>query len=736
MTPIKFVAKNMTQQNSDVGGGIKKILYALRTLRSIGLQSSSKALMANNTCKACGLGMGGQQGGMKDEQGTFPSVCNKSVQAQSTDIQAPIPKEIFSYTLNDFKALNPRELEQIGRLGNPIYKDKGKDKFNIVTWEWALEKVAQQLSKHAPNRSFFYSSGRSSNEAGFVLQLFARLYGTNNINNCSYYCHQATGVGLSESIGSGTATVELADLDKCDTIFLIGANPASNHPRLIYKLKACRERGGNVVVINPAKEAGLVKFATPKSARSLLTGGSEIASHYVQPNIGSDHFLLSGIAKALIENDQLDIEFIETITEGFTAYSDSIRDIDWSVIEKTSGIDKDTITNIASLYAQSSNVIFAWGMGITHHKHGVSNVQAIANLALLRAHIGKQGAGLLPLRGHSNVQGIGTVGVKPVLPQTVLESLRDQYNIDLFSHNDEPGLDTLACIESAHAGNIDNAFIMGGNLYQATPNSRWASEALDRIGFKCFLTTTLNYGHLFGNDNSESLILPICARDEEPEPTTQESMFNFVRLSDGGIQRVADARSEVHVLSDIASRTLDITPLDFGQFKSFDTVRETIANVIPGMGELQDIAHSKQEFHIPNRILHDLQIPSNRGKFIAIDLEPPAATEEYPFTLASVRSEGQFNSIIYEETDSYRNNAHRWSVFLCQRDIKKLGMCAGDTVTLRSEVGIMENVTIQAFDLPPGNAMAYYPEANCLIGLERDPQSKTPAFKSVKVSIS
>ena len=260
----------------------------MQTIKSIGLLNSQKALSSHNTCKACGLGMGGQLGGMTDEQGDFPAVCNKSVQAQSTDIQAPIPEQIFDYSLADFRQLSAHELEHLGRLGQPIYKAKDANKFDIVDWDWALKHASQQFRGGEAEQSFFYSSGRSSNEAAFVLQLFARLYGTNNVNNCSYYCHQATSVGLGSTIGSGTATVELADLDGCDLIFLIGANPASNHPRFIYKLKACRDRGGKVVVINPAKEPGLVKFAVPKSPKSLIQGGSEIASHYLQPKIGSD----------------------------------------------------------------------------------------------------------------------------------------------------------------------------------------------------------------------------------------------------------------------------------------------------------------------------------------------------------------------------------------------------------------------------------------------------------------
>ena len=234
-----------------IGGGMKKVLYTLSTAKRIGLLNSAKALKARNTCKACALGMGGQRGGMTNELDEFPSVCNKSIQAQSTDIQPPIPDEIFDHSLSDLKALSGFELEHLGRLGSPIYKGRDCDRYQQVSWDWALQKAADAFRATPPDRSFFYSSGRSSNEAGFVLQLLARLYGANNISNCSYYCHQATGEALRNTIGGGTSTVELEDLTGCDLFFLIGANPASNHPRLLHKLIQLRRRGGQVIVINP-----------------------------------------------------------------------------------------------------------------------------------------------------------------------------------------------------------------------------------------------------------------------------------------------------------------------------------------------------------------------------------------------------------------------------------------------------------------------------------------------------
>lgn len=732
MTPADTVVE---EPITIVGGGPKKVLYTLKTLARIGLLNSAKALNSRNTCKACGLGMGGQLGGMTNELDEFPSVCNKSIQAQSTDIQPPIPPEVFAHPLADFAQLSAHELEHMGRLNTPLHKPADSDRYSPISWDDALQKMAQRFAACAPARSFFYSSGRSSNEAGFLLQLIARVYGTNNVNNCSYYCHQATGVGLGNSLGTGTATVSLADVGQSDCIFVIGANPASNHPRFVHQLKQCRDRGGQVIVINPAKEPGLVRFAVPKSAKSMLSGGTWIASEYVQPHIGSDLWLLQGISKALLESNAIDANFIADYTENFAAYAEMINALAWADIVGACGLDETRIRTLAAQYAQAERAVFAWGMGITHHRHGVENVEAIANLALLRGMLGKPGAGLLPLRGHSNVQGIGTMGVKPVLPEDVLAQLEDYFQISLPRC---AGMDTLACLEAADRGEIDAALLMGGNLFSATPNSDWAKQALNNIGFKVFLTTTINQVHLHGMESSEALVLPVTARDEEWQPTTQESMFNYVRLSDGGITRLSQVRPEVAILSDFAQRLLPDSPIPFAEFSKHKHLREAIATIIPGMEKLRAIDSTHEEFTIANRLLREPHFPTASGKarFIASKAPTSLTSEAFPFLLASIRSEGQFNSIIYEETDSYRGTNTRWSLLMGHEDLARLGINEGDKVDVESAHGSMKGVTLFGFALPPGNVMAYYPEANCLIGTEQDPRSKTPAFKSVPVRIT
>lgn len=714
-----------------IGGGHKKILYTLNTMREIGVVKATKALNSKNTCKSCALGMGGQAGGMVNELGEYPAVCNKSVQAQSTDIQPAIPEAIFDYRFADFHELTGQEMERLGRLNTPLYKKKGEDKYTPITWDEAMAVTAARLKATAPERAFFYSSGRSSNEAGFLFQLVARMYGTNNVTNCSYFCHQATGVALGSTIGTGTSTVELEDLTGCDMVFVIGANPSSNHPRFIHKLKDCRARGGHVVMINPAKEPGLVKFALPKSPKSLLKGGDEIASHFLQPKIGEDMALFKGIAKALHELEAIEWEFVNAHTTGFDAFMDDIHATTWETIVGRCGVAKDDILDVARAYAQSKSAVFSWGMGMTHHIHGVENIELIAALALMRGMIGRPFAGLLPLRGHSNVQGVGTIGVKPVLPEDVIAKMEQSLGIKL---PETRGLDTMASLEEAHAGKMDAAVIMGGNLYAATPNTTWAKEALEQIDFKVFLTTTMNLGHVHGVEQGEVLVLPVTARDEEWEPTTQESMFNFVRMSDGGINRLSQTRPESVILADLAERVLGNDVIDFSVFGKHRELRKAIANVVPGMEEIADIDVAKREFHIANRLIHTPHFKTSDGKAHFVVRALPTEIES-PFTLSTMRSEGQYNSIVYEEKDSYRGTKTRWSVLMNSADMKRLGIEPEGIATVRSGQGAMEGVTVYPFNLPEGSMLAYYPEANVLTDTAVDPRSKTPAFKSIPVSI-
>ena len=716
------------------GGGFRAILYALKKSRQMGgFFKFWRAMRSKNACKTCALGMGGQRGGMVNEAGSFPEVCKKSLQAMAADMQGAIKPEFWStYSVAQLQAFSPRELESCGRLVQPVVLDAGQHYYRPISWLDATERIVSRLKQTSADETFWYFSGRSSNEAGFLLQLFARLYGTNNINNCSYFCHQASGVGLQSSLGTGTATIRLEDIEHADLVFLIGGNPPSNHPRLMTTLAKIRGRGGQVIVINPVLETGLVNFRVPSSPVSLLFG-TRIATQYVQPHIGGDLALLTGIAKRILELEAHDEAFLREHCTSYKAWREHLQATTWEEICEKSGIGRPEIDEMAQRYAKAKNVVFAWTMGITHHAHGVANVQAIANLALLRGMVGRPNAGLLPIRGHSNVQGIGSMGVTPQLKEAVFNALERQFSVRLPTTR---GLDTLGCIEAAHEGRLKFGFCLGGNLYGSNPDATFVAEALERLNSIVYLNTTLNTGHAHGLA-AETLILPVLARDEEPQPTTQESMFNYVRLSDGGPRRHDGPRSEVEVIAEIAERMLGSGPINWPQMRDTGKIREAIAAVVPGFERLASIGQNKEEFYIAGRTLHQPRFPTadGRARLHVHDL-PDLAGGTGHLRLMTVRSEGQFNTVVYEDEDLYRGQERRDVILLHPDDMQRLGLTEDQRVTVRSGVGSVGGMLARAFpEIRAGNALMYYPEANVLVPRHADPQSRTPAFKSIAITV-
>ncbi len=746
----------MTTRRIKHGGGWPAIRYALRKgARAGGLWRFYKALRSKNACKTCALGMGGQLGGMVNEQGRSFEVCKKSIQAMAADMQGAIREGFFEeMPLEKLAKFSPRELEAAGRLTQPLLAGPLDMRYRAISWDEALDRVVNKLRNTKPDESFFYFSGRSSNEAAFLLQLLARLYGTNNVNNCSYFCHQASGVGLSSVTGSGTATIVLDDIEHADLIFLIGANPSSNHPRLMKSLAQLRRRGGNVIVINPLREVGLVKFKVPSDWRSMLKA-SPIASLYVQPHIGGDIALLAGIAKDLLERGAVDHDFVNNHADGWTSFKAHIETTSWDELIHRGGVDRPTIPQCADLYTASKNTIFCWAMGVTHHSHGVENVQMIANLAMMRGMLGRPHAGLLPLRGHSNVQGVGSMGVTPKLKDAIFDALQNSFGVTLPT---TPGMDTLQCIERAHAGDVRFALCLGGNLFGSNPDARFASKALANIDTLVYLNTTLNTGHVAGRGR-ETIILPVLARDEEPQPTTQESMFNYVRMSDGGKPRHEGPRSEIEIVASVAERLFDgdSSPIDWSALREHRNIRRMIAATVPGYEAIGEIDATKREFHIAGRTFHEptFATDTGRAKFHVVPLPPLHGSDDgeasgserrgteasgsesrgTELRLMTIRSEGQFNTVVYEDEDIYRGQERRDVILLNRDDIKRLGLRVNQPVTVRTETGAMPNVLVREFDVPAGNAAMYYPEANVLIPRVADARSRTPAFKNVLVRI-
>jgi molybdopterin-dependent oxidoreductase alpha subunit len=715
------------------GGGWPAILYSLRLARRVGWWKMWRAMRSANSCKTCAVGMGGQLGGMVNEAGYFPEVCKKSFQAMASDMQAAIPTEFFSkWNLDRLRALDSLQLEASGRLVTPLIARPGAQSYEPISWEEALDRVTSSMRAAGPLRSFFYASGRSSNEAGFLLQLLARRWGTNYVNNCSYYCHQASGVGLGQSIGSGAGTIRLEDLEHADLYILIGANPASNHPRLMRELMKLRRRGGRVIVINPVKELGLLRFRVPSDVRSLLFG-SEIANDYLQPHIGGDIAVLQGIAKQILATNSHDTEFIERHTEGFAALRESLEQRSWAELEEQSGVTRAEMTRVAAAYARAKNVVIGWCMGITHHLHGTDNVRMIANLALLRGMAGREGAGLMPIRGHSNVQGLGTVGVSPALKQALLERWEARLGEPPPA---SPGYDTMACMDAAERGEMDFAFCLGGNLYGSNPDAPRASRVLGKLQTLVYLSTTLNTGHAWGLAK-ETMILPVLPRDEESQATTQESMFSYVRLSEGGPARHVGPRSEVSLLAALGQQLLPSdSAIDWKRLESHAAIRALIAELVPEYERLASLDGQGKEFHVPGRAIRNYQFPTatGRAQFSAIQV-PPLARDTQRLRLMTVRSEGQFNSVVYDSYDLYRGQERRDVILMNPADLQRLGLQPDQRVNVKSTVGEVQYLLARPFDVRAGNAVMYYPEANPLIPTAVDPRSKTPAFKSIEIQV-
>jgi molybdopterin-dependent oxidoreductase alpha subunit len=714
------------------GGGFAAIRYSLAKAREAGLVELTRRIASNNACKTCAVGMGGQRGGMRNEAGSFPEVCKKSVQAQAADMQPPIDDAfVRTHDVRTLEGWTSRQLEHAGRLAFPMLWREGDTHLRRIDWDEALRIAAAALRAATPDRTFFYASGRSSNEAGFLLQCFARVYGTNNVNNCSYYCHQASSVALGDTIGSGTATVVLDDLGLADCAVVIGANPASNHPRLMTQLVELRRRGGSVIVVNPYREPGLVRFRVPSDWRSMLLG-SEVSDLYLQPHVGSDVALLLLCLRGVIERDGVDTAFVDAHTTGWPAVRDHVMALDRDALLTACGVSHADVVRAVDILLRARRGIMAWAMGVTQHVHGVDNVQAIVNLALARGWVGRPGTGLLPIRGHSNVQGVGSVGVTPAVKAEFASRLSALYGVAL---PERPGLHTMASVEAAAAGGIDAAVLLGGNLFAATPDRAWARAALQRIGTTIYIATKLNESHVHGRGRTH-LVLPALARDEEHECTTQESMFSYVRLSEGGAAAAStEMRSEVAILAALAKVVLPAEPFDWGRMADHAAIRSAIAEVVPGYREIGDIDRTRAEFHVGGRAFHEPRFATSDGRArmrpTPVPAFAPAAGE---FRLMTLRSEGQFNTVVYEDEDAYRGNDRRDVVMMNAEDAATLGVVADARVRVENAVGAME-ARVRLAPLPAGNLAMYYPEANVLVPRAIDPRSATPAFKSLTARV-
>ncbi|MGL5034274.1 MAG: FdhF/YdeP family oxidoreductase, partial [Microcystaceae cyanobacterium] len=490
--------------------------WAEKTLSPQGVQLW-QTLNHKSACLACAWGTGGQKGGFINEEGEILQRCMKSVEAITSELMPGIKPDFFQqYCIQQLQSLTSLECDRLGRLSYPVILKAGSSHYQRLSWQEVYD-LAEPAFKKNPERIASYSSGRSSNEAAYLLQLLMRSLGSNNLADCSDLCHAASTVGLKQVFGSGTSMVSLESLQHSDCIVLIGSNAPANHPRLMNELIKLRDRGGKVIIINPQIEIGLVKFASPAfPIKSLLRGGSDISTLYLQPIPGSDAALFVGLQKSLIEQNLVNWNYLENHTENWQAVTNYAQKTDWLSITETCGLSQEEIEATAALLGNCDRVVFAWAMGVTQQLNGVDNILSIANTALITGNAGKLGAGTMPIRGHSNVQGFGSMGVTIRLKQEIAEALSKLLGKPL---NVTGGYDTRALIDAAEQGKIDTLFCLGGNIYGANPNLNQAKKALGEIDTIFYVGTKPNLGHFHGLAKQNTVILPVFTRFENPHKT-------------------------------------------------------------------------------------------------------------------------------------------------------------------------------------------------------------------------
>ncbi len=729
------------------GGGLPIIEYwAKQSLSPKGLKLW-QTLNHKSACLSCAWGTGGQKGGFVNEAGEYLQRCAKSVEAIAAELQAGIKEDFFQQkTITELQQLTSKECDQLGRLQYPMILRAGSQHYERISWEEVFQ-IAETAFKKPPERVASYSSGRSSNEAAYLLQLLLRSLGSNNLADCSDLCHVPSSVALKQVFGTSTSMVSLESLKQSDCVVLVGSNAPANHPRLMNELIEIRARRGRVIIINPQIEIGLVKFASPAfPIKSLLKKGSEISNLYLQPIPGSDAALFIAIQKSLIEQNLVKLDYLKKYTEGWQAVLDFARNTPWETLMNLCGLAREEIEEVAYTIGTSNNVVFAWAMGITQQKNGTDNVKAIANTALMTGNAGREGTGTMPVRGHSNVQGFGSMGVTIRISQGLKMALEKLLDHPL---NLNEGYDARGLMEAADRGEIETLFCLGGNFYGANPDHLQAKRALGKIETIFYVSTKANLGHFHGLGSKQTLILPVFNRFENPHKTTTESGNNFVRINDVGKTHLkGDLIAEVDLITEVAHRIHGEGRIAWRRLKDTEYVRELIAQTISDYQPLKKANQASTEFLIENRIFKTPKFATKSGRaqmaVIALpDLKEPTLaefnlpqkTQAIALILGSGRSYGQHNTVVYQDGDKYRGMPHRHCILMNMHDIKKAGFVPHQKVTVRGDRHTLENIEIIPGAIREGAAFMFYPESNCLFSANIDPKSGIPAFKRIPVAV-
>ncbi len=639
-----------------------------------------------------------------------------------------------------------------GRLIEPLYKPKGKDNYEPISWDNAFGIIGDRLKAlDSPDEATFYTSGRTANETAFIYQLLARSFGTNNLPDCSNMCHESTGKAMGQVIGIGKNTIAYKDFAKADLIIIMGQNPGTNHPRMLTALEEAKEAGADIVAVNPLLEAGLIRYKNPQRVKGIIGHGTGLADQYLQIRAGGDGWLMKAISKRVFEAEAanpgkvLDHKFLDEHCMGLEEFRESLKNLDHEMVLRATGLTTEEIDELADRYLKADKVIITWAMGLTQHKDAVSIIKEVMNLLLLRGNIGKPGAGASPIRGHSNVQGDRTMGIWEQMPPAFLDALQKEFNFDPPREN---GVDAVQAIEAMLSGKTKVWVGMGGNLVSAVSDTRAAEAGFRKLGLNVQISTKLNRNHLTVGD--EALILPVLGRTDidmqksGPQMLTVEDSVCAIHATRGKVKPMSELmKSEVSVVVGIAKQLSgNVEKIDWAGFEeNYDTIRDHIEHVIKGFDNFNDRLKKDNGFILPHgpRDSRTFTTPTGKAMITVNELEyivcPPGR-----LLLQSMRAHDQFNTTIYSLDDRYRGiKKSRKVIFVHPDDLEALGVKDGDIVDVHSEFTdnvdrVIRNFKVVGFPTSRGCAATYFPEGNPLVPLGLTAAgSNTPASKAVVI---
>jgi len=688
-----------------------------------------------------------------DDRSKIGEYCENGIKAIAEEAQRKtIGAKFFKqHSVYDLSLKSDFELGKMGRLAEPLILKPGANHYQPISWSDAFRTIAKRLNYlNSPDEAIFYTSGRTSNEAAFLYQLFVRQYGTNNLPDCSNMCHESTSVALAQTLGIGKGSITLQDMHESEVIIVMGQNPGTNHPRMLSALEKCIENGGKIITINPLPEAGLMNFVNPQRPTKIVSGGIKLTDIFLPVKLNGDVALLKAIMQRMVTLDSksapiLDHSFIKEKTNGFTAFKKALLAEDYEILIKQSGIDKDQIEDVVNLIKDKSKIIICWAMGITQQVNGVDNIKEIVNFLLMKGAIGKPGAGTCPVRGHSNVQGDRTMGVWEAQKDDFLDRLEDAFD---FKSPREHGYAVVDAIEAMHEKNASVFFGMGGNFLSATPDTLYTAQALRNCSMTVHVSTKLNRSHLVHGETA--LILPCLGRTEIDKQKTGkqfvsvENSMGIVHSSKGVIPPASkQLKSEVAIVCNLAAETLgDKVPTKWLAFAdNYDSIRDKIEEVIPGFENYNTQVRKGAGFYLPNGAREGtFNTESGKAEF-TVTRVPENRLKKDEFAMMTIRSHDQYNTTIYGLDDRYRGIYNERRVVLMNKsDMDRRGFSNKQLVNLiqksKGTTRIAEKFMVVEYDIPKQCVATYFPEANVLVPLDHIAwESKTPASKYIVITM-